>query len=181
MFSGTIIFFLFVMPVWVCWAGGDGEIPVRFVFFQILNFSLFAGALIYLIRKKIPSFLKQRTVDFLEYRKKAIEQENQQKEACLLLKKEVEELVEKEKNINQSVTKALNNLKEELELQEKQWSESLKLQVAREIKLRRLKEFNSLRDRFLFQVMQRTRKCLSEETGEPVIRLDRIVQGWDKR
>ena len=101
-----------------------------------------------MLRKKIPGFLKQKEADFLAYRKKAIEQEDQQTEACLSLKKEVQALVEKEKNIKQTVAKALDNLKEDLETQEEQWSESLKLQVAREIKLRRLKELNGLRDRF---------------------------------
>lgn len=180
MFLRAIIFFLFVTPAGFCWAGGDGEIPVRFVFFQILNFSLFAAALIYLIRKKVPGFLKQKEADFLAYRKKAIEQEDRQTEACLSLKKEVQGLVEKEKNIKQTVAKALDNLKEELETQERQWSESLKLQVAREMKLRRLKELKGLRDRFLFQVMQQTRKHLTETKEEPVVRWDQMVKGWDK-
>jgi F0F1-type ATP synthase membrane subunit b/b' len=180
MFSRAIILFLFVTSAGFCWAGGGGEIPVRFVFFQILNFSLFAVALMYLIRKKAPGYLKQKEADFLEYRKKAMEQEDRQTGACLSLKKEVQGLVEKEKNIKQTVATALDNLKEELETQEKQWSESLKLQVAREIKLRRLKELNGLRDRFLFQVMQQTRKHLAETKEESVIRLDQMVKGWDK-
>lgn len=174
-----IILFLFVSPSWI-WAKGDGEIPLQFVFFQIFNFSLFTVALVYLVRKKMPDFLKQKQQDFLEYRRKATEEEAQQKKGCLLLEKEVQALVEKEKNLNLSVAKALDNLKKELEVQEKQWLESLKGQTDREIKLCRFKEFNDLRDRILFQVIQQTKDQLSKTKAKPII-LDQMVQKWGNR
>ena len=175
-----IIFFLFTIPVWA-WAKGNEELPIRFIFFQILNFSVFVVALVYLVRKKIPVFLKQKSEDFLEYRRRAIEQENQKKKDCLLLEREVQNLVEKEKNISQSVTKALSNLKDELEIQEKQWLESLKSKTTREIKLRKFKEFNGLRNRLLFQVMQQTKEQLGGIKKESAIQLDQIVRKWSNR
>ena len=51
-------------------ASGEG-IPFGFLFSQVLNFSLFVLILVFILRKKLPSFLRQKQSDFLEYRQKA--------------------------------------------------------------------------------------------------------------
>ena len=172
-------FFILVIPVCAL-AKGDGGIPLRFVFFQIFNFSLFVVALLYLIRKYLPSFLQRKREDFLEYRRKARELEKQHEQDFISLEKEVRLLAEKEKNIEESVTKALNNLKRELEAQEKQWLESVQRQADKEIKLQRFTELNHLKNRFLSQVMQQTKKQLKKGQAErPVYKLSQVIQQWE--
>ena len=164
-FKIFVSFLFFIVPVLVLAKGGEG-VPVYFVFFQILNFSLFSLALWYLIRKHLPAFLERKQRDFLEYRERAKKLGEQYQKDCVFMEKEVQSLVEKEKNINQSVVEAVNNLKKELETQEKQWLENLRIQTEQEVKRHKLKEVNCLKDRLLSQVMQKTEKRLKETKTE---------------
>lgn len=170
--------FLFIMPIYVL-AKGGGDIPLRFVFFQIFNFSLFAVALLYLIRKHLPSFLQRKQDDFLEYRRRARELEKQHEQDCISLEEEVRVLIKKEKNIKESVANILNNLRQELEAQEKQWLENMEMQADKEIKLQRFTELNRLKNRFLSQVMQQTKKKLKKaQAEEPVHKLSQVIRQW---
>ena len=70
-------------------------VPWVSVLFQVINFSLFAGILVYLLKKYIPTFLSQKRLDFLEYRKRALALEKQYEESCLKLENEIAELDKK--------------------------------------------------------------------------------------
>ena len=176
----VILIFLF-LPMWVEAGGAEGT-PLQFVFFQILNFSLFALVLGYLVRKKLPIFLQRKKEDFLEYQKKAKEMEKQSQLDYLSLKKELDILVEKEKNLKKSIEKALNNLKEELTEQGKQWRENLKVQATQEFKRQRLKGWVHLKDRILSQVMQQTQAQLKEIKKQDLIEnLNyQMIQKWEQ-
>ena len=176
-----IIIFLFILPVLV-WAKGEGGIPARFVFFQVFNFSLFALALFYLTRKKLPVFLKQKQQDFLDYRTRAKELEKQNQTDCLFLEKEVQTLIKKKQDIKKSVAKALKALQEDLEIQERQWLENLNTQAAQEIKRQRLKELSGLKNRVLSKVMRQTKKQLKEMEEEELLRKlnHKVIQKWEQ-
>ena len=167
--------FLWIFLPGLAGAGEEG-IPLRFVFFQIFNFCLFAGILVYLLRGKLPAFLQQKRKDFLDYRTRAKELEEQYQLDCASLEKELLELTEKEKNIESSVAKALETLRKELTVQEKQSLETQKKQANQEIKRQRIKELGNLKNRLLSLVLQQTKIKLKEQT-ECLKKLnDRMIQ-----
>lgn len=171
---------LFFIPISAL-AGGNEGVPVRFVFFQVLNFSLFVGALIYLLKKKIPALLKQKQNDFLEYRQKAIELEKKYIGECALVEKDLQVLVEKESNLNESVTKAVNLLEEELRSDSELWSDNLQKQVEQELKRQQFTKMTRLKDKLLSHVIQETEGQLKEIKQEEVLKLNnQIIQKWEK-
>ena len=178
----AFIFFviLFLSPI-TAFAGGNEGVPVHFVFFQVLNFSLFIGALIYLLKKKIPSLLEQKQNDFLEYRQKAIKLEKKRIEECILLEKELQILAEKENNLDKSVANALNFLEEELRNESELWLENLQRQVEQELKRQQYTEMTRLKDKLLSHVLQETQGQLKEIKQEEVMRLNnQIIQRWEQ-
>ncbi len=173
---------LFILPLTGAEGAGDaGNIPLRFVFFQVFNFSLFALALFYLLKKKLPGFLKQKQKDFTEYKKKASFLEKQNQSAYLLLEDKVQALIKKEKNMESTVAKALDNLKTEWETREKQEMKVLKEQVEQELKRIKIKALNKLKNRFLSSVMQKTRSRLLKASPESFEKLNhQMVQKWER-
>ncbi len=181
MFFQIIVFFLLIQPIWSHAGGGDG-IPVRFVFFQILNFSLFTLALFFLLRRKLPEFLKQKREDFVQYQRKAKKLEKEHQAICLSLEKKVQVLQNKESNMEQSVVKALNNLKEEMRVREKNDLDNLKVRARQEMERVKIKELNRLKTRVLFQVMEQTRRYLrAPEQAKSLEELNyQIIQKWGR-
>ena len=167
------------LPGFALGAGG-GEFPLSFVLSQIFNFSLFALALFFLLRKKIPGFLKQKNQDFTEYEEKARKLEAQSKSSCLLWRKKMEALKEKENNLPQMVAKALKDLKTEMSLQKEQALKNQRAKKDQEIKRLKIKEFGRLKTRLLFQVMDQAQKKLklSEKDMETLNTLS--IQKWEK-
>ena len=157
-----IIYILFFLPG-VAWTSEEGTIPIRFVCFQVLNFSLFAIALFYLLRKKLPIFLKQKQQDFLEYRRKAKQLEHEHQQACLFLEQEIETLVKKQEKTQENVKKALEDLKMELKDQEKEWLDNFKKRTAQELKRQEIKQLENLKTRLLSKVMEQTEVQLQEK------------------
>ena len=157
---------LIFISIFLFWPGlaeaATEGIPLTWVFFQTLNFTLFALVLVYLIRKKLPSFLQKKKQDFLEYQKKAQEMEKQNQSIYLSLQKEWKVLQMQEQSISQDVEKALYNLEEELKKQEKKEQETLKVQTLQELKRQRLKELRDLKNRILEQVMIQAKQRLKE-------------------
>ncbi len=162
MWFGMVIYILFFLPG-VVWASEEGTIPFRFVCFQVLNFSLFAIALFYLLRKKLPLFLKQKQQDFLEYRRKAKQLEQEHQQACLSLEQEIETLVKKQEKTQENVKKALEDLKMELKDQEKEWLDNFKKRTNQELKRQEIKQLENLKTRLLSKVMEQTKVQLEEK------------------
>lgn len=156
------IYFLFFSPL-VAEAAGAGSIPIRFVFFQVLNFSLFVVALVYLLRKKLPPFLKQKRQDFLEYQKKAKDLEHGHQKDCLLLEKEIKSLIRKQENTQKMVRDALKDLRIEWEKQEEEWLENLKRHVGQELERQKIKQLGDLKTRLLSKVMTQVKTQLQEK------------------
>ena len=178
----AFIFFiiLFLSPI-TAFAGGNEGVPVSFVFFQILNFSLFVGALIYLLKKKLPSLLERKQNDFLEYRQKAIELEKKRIEECALLEKDLQVLAEKENNLDKSVAKALNLLEKELRSEGELWLENLQRQIEQELKRQQFTEMSRLKDKLLSRVLQETKEQLKEIKQEKILKLNnQMIQRWEQ-
>lgn len=176
-FLGLI--FLFMVPL--AGAESTGEIPLRFVFFQVFNFSLFVLALFFLLKKKIPRFLQQNQKDFIEYRNKASVLEKQNHSAFLLLEKKVHALTKKEKHIESTVAKALENLKEEWEAREKQEIKVLREQVEQKLRRIKIKALNELKTRFLSSVMQKTKEQVLSAGSEKFEKLNhQMIQKWEQ-
>ena len=162
MWFRIVVYILFFLPG-VTWASEEGTIPFRFVCFQVLNFSLFAIALFYLLRKKLPLFLKQKQQDFLEYRKKAKQLEQEHQQACLSLEQKIETLIKKQEKTQENVKKALEDLKMELKDQEKEWLDNFKNRTDQELKRQEIKQLESLKTRLLSKVMEQTKVQLEEK------------------
>ena len=174
-----IFIILFFAPVSAL-AGGNEGVPVHFVFFQVLNFSLFVGALVYLLKKRIPALLERKQNDFLEYRQKAIELKKKHTEECAFLEKDLQILIEKEKNLNKSVTKAVHLLEEELRNESELWLENLQKQVEQELKRQQFTEMSRLKGKLLSHVIQETAGQLKEIKQEEVLKLNnQIIQKWE--
>ena len=176
---------IFLLAFWIypalALAGSEGGIPYRFVFFQIFNFTLFAFIVFYLARKKLPEFLQRQKSDFLEYKSKAYDLEKKQKSACLLWEEKVQALVQKEKNIDSDVAQALNRLKTEWEIQEKESFRNLKVRLEQELKRERIKALNKLKNRLLSSVMKKTKQRLLELSTSTVEKLNyQMIQKWKK-
>ena len=176
--------FIFIILFFVPMSASAGEnegIPVHFVFFQVLNFSLFVGALIYLLKKKVPALLEQKQNDFLEYRQKAIELEKKHTEKCAFLEKDLQALMEKEKNLNKSVAKAVNLLEEELKNEGELWLENLQRQVEQELKRQQFTEISRLKNKLLSHVIQKTAGQLKEIKPEEILKLNsQTLQKWEQ-
>ena len=159
MFMKKIIFFsLLIFPVSV-FAASDG-VPWSFVFFQVLNFSIFLFCLCYLLMKKLPPLLKQKREDFLDYRKRAVALEEKNKEECIKLEKEFLVLEEKAKNISITAQEAIDDLKKEKQKAYKFWSENIKKQQEQEWLRQKRKTMTSIKSWILTQVLQTTREKL---------------------
>lgn len=175
-----IFIILFLFPVTV-FAGGNEGVPVKFVFFQVLNFSLFLAALSYLLKKNVPALLKQKQQDFLEYRQKALDLEKKHGEECVLLEKDFQALLEKEKNLEASVTKALDLLEKELNNEKVQWLRNLQRQLEQELKRQQITEVSRLKNEILSHVIQKTENQLKEVKKDEVLKLNsQIIQKWEQ-
>ena len=144
-------------------AAGEGGIPLRFVFFQIFNFSLFMIALVYLVRKKAPAFLKQKQVDFLEYQNRAKKLEEEHQQACFLLEQEIKTLVRKQERIQEMVKKALEDLKIKWEKQEKQDLDNLRKRLDQQLKRQKIKRMGDLKTKLLSKVMIQAKVYLQDK------------------
>ena len=175
-----VFVFLFFFPGFAL-AGGNEGIPVPFVFFQVLNFSLFLGALVYLVKKKVPALLEQRRRDFLEYRKKAMEMEKRHTAECVLLEQDLQNLEEKEKNLNASVAKALRLLEGELKNEGEYWLQNLQRQTEQELKRQQFTEMSRLKNKLLSHVVRNAADQLKEMEEDKILQLNRqIIQKWEK-
>ena len=176
----------FYPAVWLCvfaffpmhsFAEGKG-LPLAFVLSQIFNFSLFVLALFFLLRKKIPDFLRQKHRDFVEYRKKALELEKSRRANCLLWREKVRAL--EEKNLSQAVEKALNNLRKELSLREETELKTLKIKMEREIKRLKIKTAGRLKNRILSLALKGAKKELQKRKNVPEKLNYQSVQKWGR-
>ncbi len=168
------------MMFFPAFAEGGEQIPLGFVFSQIFNFSLFAFALFLLLRKKIPAFLKQKNRDFTEYEEKARKLEKQSKNSCLLWRKKIKDLKEREKTLPQAVEKALNDLKREISLQKARALKNMQVKMEQDIKRLGIKESNRLKARLLSQVMNQAEKKL-KPVEEDLKTLNTLsIQKWGR-
>ena len=152
-----MILFLWFVPFIVFASGSEAEeIPWETLFFQFINFSLFAALLVFLVRRYLPPFLIQQKEDFLEYKGRAIALEQQYKDACLKLEREIEELNEKQKNLKQDVEQAIKRLAQEMEEKEQDYQTNQQRQNREELKRQKLKATNQLKEKMLRTVMSQT-------------------------
>ena len=184
MFIKEIIFLiLFIFPGF-SFAGSQEGIPWSFVFFQTLNFSIFVACLCYLLIKKIPPILKQKQMDFLDYRKRAISMEEKGRLEYIKLEKENLVLEEKEKNIQSTARTALADLKLEKQKEYELWLQNIEKQHQLEWDRQRRNVTVSLKDWILSQVMQNTREKLkawsknteSHEVADQIIEKEWRIQ-----
>ena len=154
-----IIFLTFLIFPLLSYAGSEG-MPWSFVLFQALNFSVFLFCLCYLLIKKLPPILKQKRRDFLDYRKRAISLEEQNRLECIKLEKEFSVLEGKAKNIQVTAQKAIDDLKREKQKEYNFWLENIKKQQEQEWIRQKRKKMASVKGWILSQVLQSTREKL---------------------
>ena len=135
-------------------------VPWSFVFFQALNFSIFLFCLCYLLGKKIPPILKQKREDFLDYRKRAVSLEEQNRSECTKLENEFLVLEEKAKNIHLTAQAAIDDLNREKQKEYEFWLENMKKQQEQEWHRQQRKTMTSIKGWILSQVLQATREKL---------------------
>ena len=113
---------LFSLITSYSFAATDG-VPVKFVLSQLLNFTIFAGLLFYLIKKQVPRVLKVEYNDYLENKKRARRVYEEALQKLTETKNKIKELDRKEaffqkevlgeiKKIEQKMVTDLNNQKE---------------------------------------------------------------------
>lgn len=79
--------------------------PVKEIFFQIFNFSIFATAFVFLIRKPIKIFFHKRQEEFFSFEKQAIQLEKEKKSELKTWEKKLETLREQEAEIQKRAKK----------------------------------------------------------------------------
>lgn len=176
-----ILFLVFLFPI-NCLATSNGEIPLKSLFFYGFNFFLFAISAIFLVKKYLPPMLNQRRLDFLDYQERAQKLKAQNKSECLVLEKEIQKLIHKTKNLNQSVEQALNGLIQKLEKQENQNLENFNIQIQQDITRQKGEAMRGLKNRFLVKVMQQTKQNLQNIMPEQAQKkLNRqVIKKWEK-
>lgn len=73
--------------------------PVKTIFIQTFNFSLFFILLIFLLRKPAKEFFKKQREDFFLFEKQAKEQEEKKKKEHQIWSQKVQEILHKKQNI----------------------------------------------------------------------------------
>lgn len=159
MFMKKIIFLILLIFPLSGFAGSEG-VPWSFVFFQALNFSVFLFCLCYLLIKKLPPILRQKREDFLDYRKRAVSLEEQNRAESMRLEKEFLVLEEKAKNIQTTAQEAIDDLKKEKQNEYKFWLDNIRKQQEQEWSRQQRKEMNSMKNWILSQVLKETREKL---------------------
>ena len=176
-----VLFFIITIcaPVLSQATGAEGGIPLSFVLFQILNFSVFTACLFFLLRKKLPEFLQQKRKDFLDYRARAGDLEEQEQSARKVWAQKLHEIEEKEKTLTADVQKALSLLQKEVKEREDQNRQIQEQQNQRELKRVRIKELSLLKNKVLSLVMARAK---AELTGRPLPARfnEQSLQKWER-
>ncbi len=172
-----IVFLLISVPV-VSGAGGEG-IPIGFLLAQVFNFSLFVLILFFILKKKIPPFLRQKQEDFLAYRQKAKALEQKYQADCRTEQEKIHHLANKQKTIKTDVARAISQREKEMAEEMEQSLKNLKSRAQQSLKRARLKETHQLKSWLLSQVMAQTKAQIKMAEPAKKEQLNHhIVQKW---
>ena len=144
-------------------AASSGGIPVHFVFFQALNFSLFLLILWRFILKKAPAFISLKHKDYFLMKEKAQNLYEKSKEEFEDVKQKLFEIEEREKSFDKELQEEFiyieKKLSEELKLQKKSFEKSFQSSINQE----RMKFKEILKNDLLREVEN---LCLEKSQGK---------------
>ena len=161
----TMKFFLFclmIQPLFSLCAGG--EMPVSFILFQALNFTLFLLIIIYFLLKKTPAMLKRKQKDYLSMNAKAQDlyqtAKDKNKEMKEKLRQMDDRLARFQGELDQKVTEMEKNISKETQALCENIKKGVQSAVEREI----IQIKQELKNDLLKQVEILCRKAKQEET-----------------
>ena len=114
-----ILIFFFLLLFSFPALAASGVFPAKEIGIQVLNFSLFFAALIFLLRKPVKVFFHKRQEEFFSFEKQALSLEKDRQKELKLWEKKIAVLKEQEKDIKKKAQKEgeklISQKKEELE------------------------------------------------------------------
>ena len=146
------------------------------VWVQAFNFSLFALALFFLIRKPVQIFFHKRQEEFFSFEKQTAEVEKKRKTELASWGKKLSELEKQESHIQQKAQAE----GERLDLQKKEQLKSLKVQLTREadflLNREREKAKKELLKKWKAHLAQSVRQELGEQALSPELKAQQIQE-----
>ena len=152
--------FLVIFYTVSSWAASGEGIPVSFILFQTLNFSIFLGISAYIFLKKVPKFILLQYKDYLSMKERAetlYQQAQKNKDSA---QKKLSQIKEKESRFDEELKLELKKMEVKLNQDLKDQENSI-FRMAQNFvdqELMRLK--TSLKNRFLNQVEALCRESL---------------------
>ena len=122
---------IFFLP-FSAYAGGE-LFPLKEILVQVFNFSIFALAFGFLVRKPIKTFLHKRQKDFFSFEEQALQLEKEKQKENSFWEEKIERLKEQERGIKQKAKtegeRVALQKKEELKLLENQLKKSARFLI----------------------------------------------------
>lgn len=153
------VLFLFT-PIFAI--ASNSSTNISFISVQFFNFAVFLGILIYIVYKKVPRFLAEKQQQFLSDKQKANEIEKENRQIYESLKKDIEELNKKEKNIEKNITFSLKNQEKKWKEQLTRQNETLKQELDRELNRKKTQQIHLLKNRILDLSLKAAKMQLTE-------------------
>ena len=139
----------------------------REFFFQCFNFCLFFAALLFLARKPIRDFFKQRKQNFLSFQKEAEQQEKEQLKRFSHLENKIKEIQSKEKTIEKAAQEQGKLFLAEKEKELQDWKKIRQQEQDFLIGLEREKIKQELFVRWKEEIFVQVQKKLEQEASHP--------------
>ncbi len=156
-------FFLLVFP-YLSEASSSEGIPVREIFFQTLNFSLFFGLFLFLLKKPVRIFYKTKRKDFLLFEEQAKKQNQEMKASLQKWEQKVKELDLKEETIKQDAEREGKKLQAEKKIELKDLKKRLQAEKEFFIHLESEKIKQESIERWQEEVVRGAKNLLAKES-----------------
>ena len=159
-FTGILLVIFYMLPLLA--ASGEG-IPVTFILFQLLNFLIFLGIVVYIFLKQAPRFVLRQYEDYVAMKNRAEDLYQQTKRSIEETQKKLSQITEKETRFNEELRLELEKMEVKLNQDLTEQQESILRMAQNFIDQELIKMRTNLKNKFLNQVEALCREGLKNE------------------